>query len=824
MFPDINKIKLTLLFFLFFSMEVYATERSFSFDSSLLLGSNDDNNLSNIIDNLLNESLAQEGQYSVDVYINNQFHRRELVSMVNKRNEVIPCFSVSYWKGLGVNDAYILTIDDEDCATVQDLTFDLNRSNLRLSLFVPQAYMVSLPRGYINPEQWDFGESALFINYDGNYFHSKQTSGLSNSENSSLFTGMRIGGNVGNWRFRSQLSYSNTDSGLRTQSDFNHIRTYAQTALPSWKSELTLGQTFTSDTVFDSVGFTGAELKSDIRMRPLSQRGFAPVITGVANSVATVTVSQQGRQIYQTTVSPGPFEIRDLYSTYYQGDLDVSIEEASGRVANFTVPFNAVSGSIRPGQFNYSVSVGQLRLTEISDEPYFIQGVYERGISNSLTTNFGMRVSENYFSSALGAVLGTPIGALGLRSIYSHADIYGNTYRGWRAGADYSIGFDTGTTLTLAGYRYSTSGYRTLSDVVAANSQNDTNTSIVFSQSERSLLSLNVNQSLANMGQLYFSGSHTSYRGEKDAVTQAQLGYSSRIGKATLNLNYSKIYQQDRSGSDDVVSLGISIPLGESNYPALMSLGVTRNDNMTSYQAGLSGQLDDLENTTYGLNYSLDDDNSTYSVSLNQLAEKASFGTTYSQSENYKQWGANIRGGAVIHSGGVNLSQSLGDSFAIVKAKDAKGVAIRNTRGAAISGNGYGIISNLSPYSINQISLDPSTINNKDVELSETQFRLIPTAGAILSYDVSTRLGKALLIQISGVTLPPLGSEIKDDDNINIGMVSQSGLAFIRVSKPVGSLYIRWGESEDQKCTFDYDISDKINSNIDLLRLSTTCK
>ncbi|WP_438895126.1 fimbria/pilus outer membrane usher protein, partial [Bacillus cereus group sp. BC329] len=87
------------------------------------------------------------------------------------------------------------------------------------------------------------------------------------------------------------------------------------------------------------------------------------------------------------------------------------------------------------------------------------------------------------------------IGALGLRSIYSHADIYGNTYRGWRAGADYSIGFDTGTTLTLAGYRYSTSGYRTLSDVVAANSQNDTNTSIVFSQSERSLLSLNVNQS-----------------------------------------------------------------------------------------------------------------------------------------------------------------------------------------------------------------------------------------------------------------------------------------------------------------------------------------
>lgn len=822
MFPSLIK-NFFILPFLLISIKAHATENEFSFDSSLLLGSNDTNNLSNVMESLLNDSLPKEGKYSLDVYINNQFHSRQLVSMVDINNDVVPCFSDSYWNELGVKAEYIFPINEESCSSVKGLTLDLNRSNLRLSLFVPQAYMVSVPRGYISPGQWDFGKTAFFINYDANYFHSKQSAGLSNSENSSLFTSMRFGGNVGRWRLRSQISYNHNNSGSITRSDLNHVRTYAQTALPSLESELTVGQTFTSDTLFDSVGFNGIELRSDIRMRPLSKRGFAPVITGIANSVATVTVSQQGRQIYQTTVSPGPFEIEDIYSTYYQGDLDVSIEEASGRVTNYIVPFNAVSGSMRPGQYNYSISAGQLRLRETANNPYFLQGVYEQGLTNSLTANFGVRVAEDYLSSSLGVVLGTPIGALGLRSIYSHADIHGNSYNGWRAGADYSVSFDTGTTLTLAGYRYSTSGYRTLSDVATINSQSNTDTSTAFSQSERSLLSLNVNQSFENMGQLYFSGSHTSYRGKKESVSQAQFGYSSRIGNATFNLNYSKVYQEGIVGSDDIISLGISIPLGENSYPALMSSGVTHNNDKTSYQAGLSGQLGDLENTTYGLNYSLDD-TSTYSVSLNQLAEKASFGATYSQSKDYKQWGANIRGGAVIHSGGVNLSQSLGDSFAIVKANDAKGVAIRNTRGAAIAGNSYGIISNLSPYSINQISLDPSTITNKDVELSETQFRLIPTAGAILTYDVSTRMGKALLIQISGKKQPPLGAEVKDDDNLNVGMVSQSGLAFIRVSKPVGSLYIRWGESEDQQCIFDYDISDKSSSDINLLRLSSTCK
>ncbi len=47
-------------------------------------------------------------------------------------------------------------------------------------------------------------------------------------------------------------------------------------------------------------------------MLPPNLRGYAPEITGVATTNATVIVSQQGRIIYQEQVAAGPFRIQNL--------------------------------------------------------------------------------------------------------------------------------------------------------------------------------------------------------------------------------------------------------------------------------------------------------------------------------------------------------------------------------------------------------------------------------------------------------------------------------------------------------------------------------
>ncbi|EOU92844.1 outer membrane usher protein fimD [Escherichia coli KTE36] len=60
-------------------------------------------------------------------------------------------------------------------------------------------------------------------------------------------------------------------------------------------------------------------------MLPDSQHGFAPVIHGIARGTAQVSVKQNGYDVYQTTVPPGPFTIDDINSAANGGDLQVTI-------------------------------------------------------------------------------------------------------------------------------------------------------------------------------------------------------------------------------------------------------------------------------------------------------------------------------------------------------------------------------------------------------------------------------------------------------------------------------------------------------------------
>ena len=59
--------------------------------------------------------------------------------------------------------------------------------------------------------------------------------------------------------------------------------------------------------------------------------------------------------IYQTFVSPGAFEIRDLYPTSNSGDLYVTIEENDGSKHSYVVPYSAVPILQREGQKQFVI-------------------------------------------------------------------------------------------------------------------------------------------------------------------------------------------------------------------------------------------------------------------------------------------------------------------------------------------------------------------------------------------------------------------------------------------------------------------------------------
>lgn len=86
-------------------------------------------------------------------------------------------------------------------------------------------------------------------------------------------------------------------------------------AIPRWRANLTLGENYINSEIFSSWRYTGASLESDDRMLPPKLRGYAPQVSGIADTNARVVISQQGRILYDSTVPAGPFTIQDLDSS-----------------------------------------------------------------------------------------------------------------------------------------------------------------------------------------------------------------------------------------------------------------------------------------------------------------------------------------------------------------------------------------------------------------------------------------------------------------------------------------------------------------------------
>lgn len=69
---------------------------------------------------------------------------------------------------------------------------------------------------------------------------------------------------------------------------------------------------------------------------------FAPVVRGIAETNARVTVRQRGVLLDEVSVRPGPSCSTTCFHTGY-GDLTVTITEADGRQREFIVPFRRLT-------------------------------------------------------------------------------------------------------------------------------------------------------------------------------------------------------------------------------------------------------------------------------------------------------------------------------------------------------------------------------------------------------------------------------------------------------------------------------------------------
>ena len=771
------------------------------------------------------------GSYRLDLYLNGEFIDVFEVAFISRDGgSPAPCLHLDVYRRIGIRLS-------EQAAGGGCLFFasevkggraEVDMSRLRLNLSVPRAQLNHAPRGYVDPQDLTAGSTIGFINYLSNYYHVAHSGGAGGSRDSAWLS-LNGGLNAAGWQFRqlSNLSWSR-EAGYR----WDTVRSYLQKPLPGIGSQLMLGELVTSGRFFSGLSYRGAALATDDRMLPDAMRGYAPVIAGVAASNARVSVRQNGQQIYQTTVAPGAFEINDLYPTSYSGDLEVEVTEADGAVKSFSVPFSAVPESMRPGISRFNIETGRTR--DGGDESWFGDLTWQRGLSNAVTLNSGLRLADRYRAAMLGGVYSSRLGAVGLDVTGSQAHMPDAGYvHGWMSHLSWSKTFQpTGTTLSLAGYRYSTRGYRDLGDVLGSRrSAREDSPRWSTTAAQRSRFDISLSQSLQRLGSLFVTGSTQNYRDGRRRDTQLQLGYSNSFRHGIgMNLTFGRQRSGgygERGRMQTFSALSFSLPLGgpASRRPTLSTSATRASDGGTQYQSSPSGSLGEQQATSYGLNLSHDRQHgrTVYGGNLQRRLQDTTLGFNASRGDGYWQASANAQGALAIHGGGLTFGHYLSDTFALVEAKGAEGARVYNAHQVTINKSGYALIPAVTPYRYSRITLDPQEMDG-GAELIDSERRIAPVAGAAAKVVFRTRRGSAMLIKS---TLPdgapvPLGADVLDESGATVGMAGQGGQIYVRSERQKGRLSVRWGESEAERCALAFDLTGRESAQ-PLVRLSAAC-
>lgn len=749
------------------------------------------------------------GRYPSDIYINQQWVAQEEVHLKEQgtASEVHLCLSEALLREARLKPELLTPaiekrlLDPSDCVAPAEIDASIGwryqMGSLSLELTIPQSLQSLARRGATAPEQADTGINVATLSYNLNSYHTL----YQGESQDNHYLGLNGGANLGSWRLRHQ-STLHQQSGDSAQWD--NIATYAERSLVDWRSHLRLGQGWTSGEFFDAMGYQGVSIATDSRMLPSSQRGFAPTVRGNARSNARVTVEQNGNLLYETTVPPGNFIIDDLYPTGYGGDLLVTIHEADGNSQQFRVPYASVPGLVRDGSTFYSATAGQIHESGLrKPAPAFGEFTLQHGFNNLLSGYGGLNAMEGYQALLLGGALNTGWGALSLDLTHSRlaSDDQRASGQQWRATYNKSL-MPSGTQISLSARKANSEAYFSPHDALW---QLDGSISSADRQKQR--LDLSLNQPLGQ-GSLYLVGSKSWYWQQPQAQNSLQLGYSNSLGQLSYQLAVQRTLD-GRGSEDQIYSLALSMPLGGRNSLSLQLNHDQNNGNQL--QGSVTGSAGEESQFTYGVTatrYTAEQQQAIASLGGNgSYRTRAAYisGSASRDSQQQQQYSLGARGALVAHAGGIEATPELGNTFAIVEAKEAEGAAIANRTGNRVNRSGYAIVPHLTPFEENRIALDPQGMA-ETVELASTSRAVVPDAGAAIKVSFPTRVGYSLLLetrQADGKPVP-FGAEVFDERQQSVGNVGQGGQLYARVTRKTGTLTLRWGEQRGQQCQVRY--------------------
>lgn len=741
------------------------------------------------------------GDYTFKIKINQNELEELPISVyttgdVSKDSKV--CFTPDVVKKLGFKEdatkAFTLWHNNQcvDITALKGVEVNPDLSAGVLTISVPQAYVEYTDDNWVPSSMWDEGVPGVLADYNLNaQTHHNQH----DSDENTISGNGTFGANLGAWRARAdwQSNYEDQseENNGSSQKQWTWSRVYLYRALTALKAKLTLGEDYLNSDLFDSFRFTGASVVSDDKMLPPNLRGYAPEVTGVAKTNAKVTISQQGRVIYETQVAAGPFAIQDLNNAV-SGTLDVRVQEQDGSVQTYKVSTASIPYLTRPGSMRYKVFAGKPTSYDHNTEgDTFGSGEFSWGVSNGWSVYGGLVSSSDYLSVAAGIGRDLMVlGALAFDVTRSEAkledeDRHGQSYR-----VSYSKRFDdTGSQVTFAGYRFSEKDYMSFNDYLSYTSSHDD-----FMQS-REMYTVTFSQQFKSLGlSAYLNYSHQSYWNNpaEDRYNLSLARYFD-IGK-WKNINGSlTAYRNKFNGqNDDGMYLSFSVPWGDSG--SLSYNGSVNGDNNTHSLA----YFDRLNN---GDNYRIaaggSDEGGNLSGYYDHSADIADITANLDYQQNqYTSAGLSLRGGmtATTHGAALHRANNLGGTRVMVDTGDAADIPVQGYSDSTRTNRfGKTVITEVSDYSKNSLSIDINDLPD-DAEASASVVQATLTEGAIgyRKFNVVSGAKAMGVIRLADGTYPPFGASVQNAEKQEVGIVNDEGQAYLSGLKPEGKLNVSW--------------------------------
>ncbi len=743
------------------------------------------------------------GSYGMVVHLNKSELPEQKIAFYPPDNDPAgsrACVAKALVDQLGLKSAAMQSLTwwhQGECLDESSLKGMVSRGDLAtgtLYLSVPQAYLEYSSDDWDPPSRWDEGIPGLLFDYNVNAQSRQQQQG--GTRGYSVSGNGTAGANLGAWRLRAdwqgQVNHQ-TGSGQSTEKRLDWSRYYAYRAVSALRSRLTLGEDYLDSGIFDSFRFSGASLVSDDNMLPPNLRGYAPEVVGVAKTNAKVTISQQGRVIYETQVAAGPFRIQDINDAV-TGELDVRVEEQDGGVQAFKVNTASIPYLTRPGSWRFKLAAGKPSdWQHHSRGPLFGTGEFSWGVSNGWSLYGGALLGGDYNALSLGGGRDLMMfGALSFDATQSRArlpqrdeTLSGGSYR-----VSYSKTFDElDSQVTFAGYRFSEEDFMSMSEYLDARYYG----SRVGNNKE--MYTITFNKQFRDWGlSSYLNYSHQTYwdRPSNDRYNLTLSSYFDLGEIKNLNLSLSAYRNRYNDTNDDGVYLSLSMPWGNG---ATLSYNSTVNRNDTTNRVGYYQRID--EHNNYQLSAGSARHGANLSGYYNHEGDAARLSANASYQEGrYSAVGVSAQGGATLtpEGGALHRVGMIGGTRLLLDTNGVGGVPVRGY-GSTVRTNRFGkaVVADVNSYYRNKASIDLDKLgDNAEATRSVVQATLTEGAIGYRQFDVIAGEKAMAIVKLADGSTPPFGATVLNARKQETGIVNDGGSVYLSGVRAGESMTLHW--------------------------------